>query len=87
MALSTINRTPRAAVMSILIPEYILNWVPKVSLKLKGLQRTSNGNPSPNNYLHFLQGTHAWNKYVTPEEMAACLRRCGFQLKKMAGMV
>mmetsp|Transcript_5084 Transcript_5084/g.18508 ORF Transcript_5084/g.18508 Transcript_5084/m.18508 type:complete len:238 (+) Transcript_5084:329-1042(+) len=60
VAMSTINRTPRAAVMSILIPEYILNWVPK--------------------------GTHEWSKYVTPEEMAASLRRCGFRIHMMAGM-
>lgn len=60
LAMSTINRTPRAAITSILVPEYILNWVPR--------------------------GTHEWNKYVTPEEMAAMLRRCGFKMKSIAGM-
>lgn len=33
------------------------------------------------------RGTHDWRKFLKPSELARALRRCGFQVRDLAGMV
>ncbi len=60
VALSTLNRTPRAWAMAKLGAEYLLRWLPV--------------------------GTHDWQLFPRPAELAALLRGAGLAVEDMAGL-